>query len=169
MSAKTIKIPTFDELYEQAPKELKVIVDKFKDIQQSKNWHPEGNLEIHERIVYNRAKRTGDMTMAVAAFFHDTGKVESTKFIPPAKYSSHGHEFASLRLVEKYKLWIESLDADYDIVHYIVKNHMRAKQIHQMKRTKREAFMKDKYFPLVNDFSKFDDMQTLSAEDYDII
>ena len=165
MRAKTIKIPTFNELVAIAPKEIQDLIEESKDVKQSKNWHPEGNLYLHQRIVYNRARKTGDINMTIAAFFHDTGKNETTKFIPPAKWSAHGHEMISKKYVEKYKTWIESLNADYDIVHYIVKNHMRAKQIHQMKRTKREAFMKDEYYPLVNAFSKFDDMQTIYSDD----
>ena len=159
MRAKIIQIPTFEELCKQSPKEIQDLIEESKDVNQSKNWHPEGSCYIHFKIVYNRARRTGNINMALAAYFHDLGKVRGTTFTPPAKYSAHGHEFGSLRLLEKYRNWVEGFGADYDIVHYIVKNHMRAKQIHQMRITKREAFQSEKYYPLVAEFTKFDDMR----------
>jgi len=166
MRAKTIQLPTYKELCEQAPQEIQDLIEKSKDVQQSKTWHPEGPLDIHQLIVYNRARRTNDINMTIAALFHDLGKVETTYF-RNGKWTAHGHEFVSSRLVEKYKTWIESLGADFDVVYYIVKNHMRAKQIHEMRRTKRETFMNDKYYPLVNKFSEFDNMQTDYLTDID--
>ena len=164
MRAKIIKIPTYDELYEQAPEVIKMIIDESKNTLQSKNWHPEGPVDIHMRIVYNRARKSGDLNMAIAAFFHDLGKVETTKFIK-GKWSAHGHEFVSARLVDRYRIWIESLGASYEVVHYIVANHMKVKHFHEMRPTKREIFQKQKYFPLANAFSKFDDMQTDYSND----
>ena len=166
MRAKTIKPNTFQDFYDSAPAEIKDYINRCADTPQSALWHPEGNAKIHINIVFNRAKRTGDINLMLSAFFHDLGKADATKYIN-GKWSAHGHEFASLRLVEKYKAWIEKLGADYDIVHYVVKNHMRAKQIHQMRRAKREAFMSDEYYPLVAEFSKFDDMQTDYSNDID--
>jgi len=164
MRAKTIQIPTYKELYNQAPDVIKMIIDESKNILQSKNWHPEGACDIHFRIVYNRARKSGDLNMAIAAFFHDLGKIETTRFIG-GKWIAHSHENVSARLVERYKSWIESFGADYDVVYYIVKNHMRAKQLHQMRRTKREAFMKNEFYPYVAKFSEFDNMQTDYSND----
>lgn len=157
-------IPSFTEIIQLAPDEIKAIVKKLKDTQQSKNWHPEGDCYVHEMIVYNRAKKSGDLNQAIAAFFHDLGKVETTRFIN-GKWSAHGHENVSARLVERYRPWIESLGADYDIVYYIVAKHMKVKHIHEMRPSKREAFQKEKYFDLVNKFSDFDNMQTDYSND----
>ena len=164
MRAKTIKIPTYTELYNQAPEVIKMIIDESKNTLQSKNWHPEGPVDIHMRIVYNRARKSGDLNQAIAAFFHDLGKVETTRFIS-GKWSAHGHENVSARLVERYRSWIENLGADFDIVYYIVAKHMKVKHIHEMRPSKREAFRQEKYFDLVNKFSDFDNMQTDYSND----
>jgi len=166
MRARTIELPTFKELIKIAPLKIQELLEKAKTTQQSKNWHPEGNLYIHEMIVCNRARRTKNINFLISGLLHDLGKVEATKFVNN-KWSAHGHEFGSLRLVEKYKDWIENLGANYDIVHYIVKNHMRVKQIHQMRPSKRETFQKEEYFPLANKFSDFDNMQIDWENDID--
>lgn len=166
MKAKII-IPKFEQLVAAAPKEIQDIVERSKKTNQGKIWHPEGVVYIHLKIVYNRAARTNDINLAMAAFFHDLGKVETTIFKPPEKWSAHGHEFVSARLVDKYRTWIESYGADYDIVHYVVIQHMRAKNLHEFRPKKREAFMSHPLYHYVNEFTKFDDMQTDFSNDID--
>jgi HD domain len=162
-----IKPFTFENFLKVAPVELQILLEKAKEVEQSPYWHPEGDVYIHIKIVFNRAVRTNDINMIMAAFFHDLGKIEGTHFTPPAKWSAHGHEFSSARLVEKYRAWIESLGANYDIVYYVVKNHMRVKQIHEMRPSKREIFQKEEYYPFVNQFSDFDNMQIDYSNDID--
>jgi hypothetical protein len=167
MRAKTIHIPTFTEFLREAPEELQKYVEKSKTMPQSIKWHPEFFVYNHLVIVFNRARRTNDINFWVAAFMHDLGKMDSTVQKAENVYNSIGHELISTRLVEKYKDWIESLGADYDIVHYIVKQHMRAKQIDVMRRSKQNAFRSHPYFKYVNRFTEFDDMHIDYKNDID--
>ena len=172
MRAKTVKLgthSTFQDFYDSAPPEIKMYIDKSAKTPQSVLWHPEGDVKIHTNIVFNRAKRTGDINFMLAAFFHDLGKVDATRKHPtiPGKWSAKMHEHASKRLVEKYRGWIEEIGGNYDIIHYIVAQHMRVKHIHEMRPSKREAFRKEKYFDLVHKFSDFDDMTKDYSNDLD--
>ena len=167
MKARKVKPETFKDFINAAPEEIQDLFEKAKTVKQSANWHPEGDVYTHIGIVFNRAKKTKDINFMMGAFFHDLGKVNGTTFIPPNKYSAHGHEFGSLRLVEKYKDWIESLGANYEIVHFIVKFHMKVKLMHEMRPSKREALRAEKYYEYVNKFSAFDDMQTDYSNDID--
>jgi len=167
MRAKTIQPKTFYDFYDAAPAEIKAYIDRCEKTEQSKNWHPEGNVKTHTLIVFNRAKRTGDINFMLAAFFHDLGKADTTTTSPsnPGKFSAKMHERVSARLVTKYRDWIESMGGDFDKVYYIVDQHMRVKHIHEMRPSKREAFRQEKYFDLVNKFSDFDNMQTDYSND----
>lgn len=167
MRAKKVKPESFKDFYDAAPEEIKQLLDKAETTLQSKRWHPETTVRNHIVIVFNRAKRTGDINMILAALFHDLGKMTTTHFKEPDSWSSHGHELASTRLVEKYKDWIEELGADYDIVHYVVKEHMRAKLIGEMRPSKRAAVMSHPYFPLVDKFTEFDNMKIDYSNDLD--
>jgi len=170
MRAKTVnEIPTFIELYNICPIEIKDILNKAKITPQTATWHPEAPNEIvphnvyaHIKIVYNRAKKYGDLNLMLAAFFHDLGKTQVTTkhHSIPDKWSAKMHEHVSARLVEKYRDWIESLGGDFDIVYYIVKEHMRAKQLNHMRPVKQEAIRQHKYYDLLHQFTKLDDMKT---------
>ena len=151
---------TFSNFYDIAPKEFKSYLDRASKTPQTKIWHPEKDVLAHTKIVFNRAKRTRDINFMLAALFHDLGKVDVTKKHPtiPNKWIAYGHEFVSARLVEKYKDWIESLGGDFSIIYYIVRYHMRAKQLDQMKPAKQQAFKSHSYYEYVHQFSDFDDM-----------
>lgn len=167
MRAKKIKPESFKDFYEIAPEEIKQLLDKAKTTLQSKRWHPETTVRNHIVIVFNRAKRTGDINMMLAALFHDLGKMTTTHFKEPDSWSSHGHEAVSASLVEDYKDWIEELGADYDKVYFIVKEHMRAKLIGEMRPSKRDALMNHLYYPLVDKFTEFDNMKIDYTNDLD--
>jgi len=164
MRAKTV-IPTFDELYNQAPQELQDYIDKCDETPQGTDWHPEGNVGIHIRLVYDRARETGDINLAFAAFFHDLGKVDTTRLNKRGGYSAIGHERVSVRLVEKYKQWIGSLGGKFMQVKELVSEHMRIKQMPNMRPHKQEQMKKLRHYDKLNQFTAFDDMKTLTDDE----
>jgi len=157
-----MNIPTIKELYGIAPKEIKEYIDKCKKTEQSVIWHPEGNVYNHISIVYNRAKKTGDIDLALAAFFHDLGKVDTTKPNKHGGLSAIGHENVSAKLVERYQKWVKDLGANPQRVYYIVKQHMRIKQYNNMRSNKKQALKDHKYFNDLLKFTDFDNMSTLT-------
>ena len=122
MRAKTVIPNTFQDFYDIAPEEIKDYLNRCAKTPQSKTWHPEGDCLAHIKIVFNRAKRTGNINFMLAALFHDLGKVDVTRQHPtmPGKWGAKMHELVSARLVTKYRDWIESLGGDYDIIYYIL-------------------------------------------------
>ena len=167
MRAKTVNtnLPTFDELCDDAPEEIRKLISDCKTTSQSEFWHPEGSVYNHERIVYNRASKTRNIDMAMAAFFHDLGKTTTTVKNNKGSWSSPGHESHSAHIVSKYRFWIEEYGADYERVYNIVKHHMRIKLMDEMRPAKRAEFMKNPYIKELMEFSKFDNMQTLSPDE----
>lgn len=159
MRAKTV-LMNFEDMYDSAPAEIKEYIDRCEKTLQSPAWHPEGNCKRHTQIVFNRAKRTGDVNLMLAAFCHDLGKADVTKKNPnkPNTWSAHGHENQSARLTLQYRNWIERMGGDFDIVYYLVKEHMRSKLIDEMKPAKAEMFKKHPYYNLMLQFNEFDDM-----------
>ncbi len=159
------KIPTFNQMYQMAPEEIQKLLDKCAQTPQSPNWHPEGDVLKHTKIVYERAKATGSLDLAIAAIFHDLGKVTTTKRNKHGSWSSHGHEFVSARLVEQYKKWIGSIGGKSMRVKEIVENHMKIKLISNMRPVKQEAVKALKSYPDLLIFSECDNMKTLSEEE----
>jgi hypothetical protein len=169
MRAKKIHPSTFEDFYAIAPAEIKEYLNRCATTLQSKTWHPEGDALTHIKIVFNRAKRTGDINLMLAALFHDLGKADVTRKHPtmPDKWSAKMHELVSTRLVKKHKDWIESLGGDFDIIFYLVDQHMRVKHMHEMRPSKREVIRSHPHYDLINKFTEFDNMQTDYSNDID--
>lgn len=155
---KSTYIDMFFVLYELAPDGLKKLIEKTKKTKQSPKWHPEGRVFTHIRLVVNRLHNTfNDVNQTLAGFFHDIGKIETTKFDTDKEtYNAHGHEDVSVEIVEQYKDWIKERDGDVDIVRYIVKNHMRYKFMDEMRLQILINFVEHPYFDDLNKFSTAD-------------
>lgn len=162
------KLPTFEELTNLAPQEIKDVLKECEETPQNPYWHPEGNVLIHIKIVYKRALETGDLNIVLAAFFHDLGKASTTKPNKKGDWAAHGHEFVSAKLVEKHNVWITSLGGDWEQVHTLVKEHMRIKYIDDMRPIKKDNLMTNPWFDKLNKFTELDDMSNLSKEELNL-
>ncbi len=149
----------FKEILLQAPGELVQITMSLKDVAQNPKWHPEGNTLKHVITVFKRAveHHPDNLDLAISAFFHDLGKLETydinTKTGQPTAY---GHEKVSAMLVKKYHDWIKKLGGNPANVYYIVKNHMRMKQMDVMKDSKKNKLKSFRAFNDLDKFSKID-------------
>jgi hypothetical protein len=125
----------FQVLYENAPNSLKIIIDQCKNIDQSKIWHPEGNVYNHIKIVTNRLYNYyNDINLTLAGFFHDLGKVKTTFWDSESlTWRSPSHEFESVIIIKDYKDWIIKNNGDFELIKYIVLNHMKIKYLDGMK------------------------------------
>jgi len=159
---------TFDDFCAIVPTQIREYIAATKDVLQCKEYHPEVWVYDHIRIVFNRAKRTKDINLMVAAIFHDLGKVTTTERDPiSGKWTSKLHEKFSVDIVEQHRNWIESIGANFEIVLFIVKQHMRAKKMDEMRKHKRMVLMEDPYYPYVEKFTELDDMKIDYSNDID--
>jgi len=108
------------------------------------------------------------LNLSIAAFFHDLGKADTTAPNNKGGYSAIGHEIVSAKLVKKYREWIESLGADFDEVYGIVNDHMRVKQMDEMKPNKQEDMRQRPHFEKLNHFTGFDNMKNLDPSELDV-
>ena len=164
----TNKIPTFEEMLKIVPIELLVCLEDCSNTPQSPQWHPEGDVLKHIKIVYTRALTTQDLNLVISALFHDLGKVEKTKPNKNGGWGAHGHEDASARMVERSKDWITSIGGDWKQVYEIVKQHMRVKLMKEMRKPKREALEKNPWFDKLIKFTELDNMQNLTEKEKNI-
>jgi hypothetical protein len=159
---------TLDELALIMPPILYEYLMACRQTPQSPHWHPEGpneevphNVYFHTNIVYERARKYGDSNLMMASFFHDLGKVDTTKPNDHGSWGSHGHEAVSARLVQRYKVWIEEMGCNYELVYNVVKEHMRIKKIDEMRISKQKELLDNPYIFFIKKFTEFDDMSTL--------
>ncbi len=69
---------------------------------QEKEWHPEGNVDVHTLMVVDEARKLIDdlpyakkVTVMLAAIAHDFGKPATTKFFD-GRWRSHAHDEAGV-------------------------------------------------------------------------
>lgn len=161
---------SFEILVQQLPIELQERIDQLKNIDQRRDYHPEGDVYQHTKIVTERLMKTRDCDLILAGVFHDIGKDKTTKPHPIHGYpTSPGHEFISAELVNDYHNCIKELGGNSQYVHQIVYYHMRIKQYlsGQLKKVhKREKIEGLATFSHLKVFSIADNM-LLSTEQFE--
>jgi hypothetical protein len=139
------------------PSELQKRVYNLKNFGQRLDKHPEGNVLKHTIMVVNRSIKDDDIDIAIAAMFHDIGKDETAGIHPKKGHITHfGHEKVSATLAKKYRNWIESVGGNAANVFYIVKNHMKYKQLDNMTMKKVVKLKAFRAFDKLGKFSKHD-------------
>lgn len=112
---------------------------KLKTIEQSPEWHAEGNAYIHTRQVVDAAiKSVSDfeldyyqaLAIIGSALFHDIGKICSTFVGEDGKIHSHGHEMASERLTRRI-LWEDKIFRES--ICNLIKMHMKCHDLKKFK------------------------------------
>ncbi|MDT5122909.1 MAG: hypothetical protein QOC96_2391 [Acidobacteriota bacterium] len=121
------KFGAFDQLFP----ELRALAG----VPQEKDWHPEGEVDVHTWLVVDRARELiGDLsyakrvTVMLAALCHDFGKPATTEFTE-GRIRSRGHEEAGVAPTESFleRLNIHTLDG-YDVraqVVALVRDHLK--------------------------------------------
>ena len=120
---------------------LGVLEKLFPEIQaligvpQDPEWHPEGDVYVHTRLVLDRARELIDdlsyarqVTVMLAALAHDFGKPATTEFIE-GRLRSRGHEAAGVPPTESFlqRINIHTIDG-YDVrtqVISLVREHLK--------------------------------------------
>ena len=152
---------SFKEILMKAPGKLVDITMSLKEVSQNPEWHPEGNTLKHVIVVFKRAIEhyPGNLDLAVAAFFHDLGKLDTFAISPKTNQpTAYGHELVSAKLVKEYRDWIKQLGANPANVYYIVRNHMKMKP-------RTWDHMRDKKKSKVKAFRAFGDLEKFSGID----
>lgn len=140
---------TAKSLINSMPNELRERFVKLWNIPQRKDYHPEGNTLKHAITVVRRAIKNfpNDKNVIAAALFHDIGKDKAFAYHKVSgEPTAYGHEDISADLVLKYKDWIQDFGADVDVVYFLVKNHMKAHRIAEMKFSKQQAIQNHPYY-----------------------
>jgi len=145
----------FSYLYDIAPKELKDLIDATKNVNQSEIWHSEGYTYIHIKLVVNRLhEKYNDINLDLAGLFHDLGKAGTTEWsVEKNSWIAPGHEHVSCDILEDQENFVKQLGGNYDLIYYIVSNHMKIKYLDNFRIQNKIEVLGNKYF---DELMKFD-------------
>lgn len=150
----------FDYIYYYAPETIKNYINSLKDIDQRKDYHPEGSVYNHTKAVTNRIAKTKDINLILSAFLHDTGK-DRTEKIEKGVIMHPGHEVYSEEILNTrspWREWIRRLGGNPYTVKFIIGGHMKMKFIDNNRKIK-------KWFDNLNKKQQFY-LNTFNSVDY---
>jgi hypothetical protein len=154
---KKMGIVDFKSLFNKMPRDLQTRVYDLKNQPQRADHHPEGNVLKHTIVAVHRSLKDDDIDVTLAAMFHDMGKDATAGIHPKKGHVTHfGHEKVSTEVVQQYRNWIGSVGGDVDTVAFIVKNHMRFKNMSDMRPAKQNKLKSHPSFDKLVAFSKHD-------------
>lgn len=114
-------------------------------VPQEKEWHPEGDVDVHTLLVVDRARELIEdlpyakkVAVMLGALCHDFGKPPTTKFFE-GRWRSHGHDEAGVEPTLSFldKLGIYTLDG-YDVreqVAQLVRYHLKPGEFYKTRKT----------------------------------
>jgi tRNA nucleotidyltransferase (CCA-adding enzyme) len=110
-------------------------LNALKGVPQEKDWHPEGDVDVHTWLTCDRARELIEdldyprqVTLMLAALCHDFGKPSTTEFVE-GRMRSRGHEEAgvgpTVSFLERLKLFtLEGYDVRSQVV-ALVRDHLK--------------------------------------------
>jgi CRISPR/Cas system-associated endonuclease Cas3-HD len=149
----------FDYIYKYTPETLKKYIDSLKNIDQRIDYHPEITVYNHTKAVTNRLSETNDINLILSGYLHDTGK-DRTQKIENGIIMQPGHEKYSTQLLNldsPWRRWIRKLDGNPYIIRFIIRNHMKMKDMkHNNKNTKWFNNLPHRFKYYLNKFNESD-------------
>jgi tRNA nucleotidyltransferase (CCA-adding enzyme) len=114
-----------------------------KGVPQEREWHPEGDVDVHTRLVCDRARELIEdldyprrVTVMLAALCHDFGKPATTEFAE-GRVRSRGHEEAgvgpTLSFLDRLKVFtLEGYDVRAQVV-ALVRDHLKPGEFYRLR------------------------------------
>jgi hypothetical protein len=159
---------TFESILNSAPLIVQEKFPALRQLRERPDFHPEESAAEHIRIVTERCIRSGLPNLIMTALFHDLFKAETARLNPKNGWPTcPGHDSkgeAFIRNNVEVQEFITIFGADWNIVAWLVGQHMRIAQIDNMRASKQAAFRAEPHFDALVAFHFCDDM-TISNEE----
>lgn len=162
---KTLDRFTFDHVIENViPGDIRARIMGLTDVDQRRDFHPEGDVLKHTMIVTNRLAKYRCPELTFAGIMHDVGKDVTTAMSEKGFLQAIGHEDVSAEFVLQHKQFFDQF-CDVEKLHTIVSQHMRVKLFEDMKEKKQAALLGMPGGGLLMLFREADKMSTLTVRE----
>jgi poly(A) polymerase len=123
-------------------------VARMKGVEQPPEFHPEGDVWIHTRMLLDNLPAGASHTLAWGALLHDVGKPPT--FAPVSKTGDRirfdGHAEIGARMAEAICHRFRFSNEDTEQIFELVASHMRFKDVQQMKASTLKRFVRSPKF-----------------------
>ena len=108
-------------------------VTRMKGCEQPPEFHPEGDVFVHTRLMLSLLPETVSIPLVFSVLFHDIGKPGTFQRDETGRIRFNGHESLSAAMTEKIFERLRFSNAPTDDTVAAVKNHMAFKDVQNMR------------------------------------
>ena len=116
-------------------------IEALKGCEQPPQFHPEGDVFKHTRIMLNLLPAQVSGPLVLSVLFHDIGKPPTFAVDPDGRIRFNGHEKISAGMTEEIMTRLRFSRAESDATIAMVANHMVFKDVQQMRVAKLKRFL----------------------------
>jgi tRNA nucleotidyltransferase/poly(A) polymerase len=122
-------------------RELLPEVEALKGCEQPPEFHPEGDVFVHTRIMLGMVRADPSLPLVLGVLFHDIGKPPTFQRDETGRIRFNGHESVSARLTRGIMTRLRFSNAEIEATEAIVQNHMAFKDVQNMRVAKLKRFL----------------------------
>jgi len=122
-------------------KEVLLEVDKMHGVEQSPQFHPEGDVWVHTLLLLEGLPEKASPTLAMGALLHDVGKPPTFR-VAPDRIRFDGHVEVGVKMAEQICHRLRFSNHDAEQIARLVANHMRFADAKEMKPSTLKRFFR---------------------------
>lgn len=135
-------------------KEVLPEIEAMKGVEQPPEFHPEGDVFIHTRMLLERLENPNAI-LAFAALLHDVGKPPTFQ-IREGRIRFYEHAPQGARMAEQILRRLRFSNDDIEAITACVNNHMKFANVKEMREGKLKRFMSQPTFPTELELHRID-------------
>jgi putative nucleotidyltransferase with HDIG domain len=125
-------------------KEVLPEVARYHGVEQPPEFHPEGDVWIHTLMMLEGLPRPAPLTLAWGVLLHDVGKPPTFRIAERIRFD--GHVEAGVRIARRILGRLRFSHDEIQQIEALVANHMRFKDVFQMKESTLKRFLSLPHF-----------------------
>ncbi len=116
-------------------------VSALKGCEQPPEFHPEGDVFVHTRLMLSLLPATVSLPLVLAVLFHDLGKPPTMQRDETGRLRFNGHESVSATMTEAIMRRLRFSNEEIEATVEMVQNHMVFKDVQNMRVARLKRFM----------------------------
>lgn len=115
--------------------------------EQPPQWHPEGDVYTHTRIMLDMLPDDAPLSLCLAVLLHDIAKPPTRSVDPDGRIRFNGHDALGATMAREILLRLKYPSAVIEDVGFMVSRHMQFMHVQDMRTAKLKRFMAAPTFP----------------------
>ncbi|MFZ4682737.1 MAG: CCA tRNA nucleotidyltransferase [Terrimicrobiaceae bacterium] len=116
-------------------------VSALKGCEQPPEFHPEGDVFVHTRLMLSLLPATVSLPLVLSVLFHDLGKPRTMQRDETGRLRFNGHESVSATMTDAIMRRLRFSNEEIDATVEMVQNHMVFKDVQKMRVARLKRFM----------------------------